>query len=297
MTAPRFGILRRGDQGAAVRELQETLVRAGATLSPDGLFGDATETAVRAAQQRFGLAVDGVAGPATQQALIDDTAAPTAHRALHDGTPAPAAQQAPIDGIAAPKRLTDDALQSAAAALGVPVAAVRAVNEVESRGSGFLPDGRPVILYERHVMYRQLKAGGHDADALRDQFPDLVNSARGGYVGHAAEHGRLERSTDIDRSCALASASWGLFQIMGFHWATLGYASVEAFAAAMAESEATQLDAFVRFIKADGALHKALQALDWTTFARRYNGPAYKENLYDVKLARAYERYAGTGTA
>ncbi|MBZ2397801.1 N-acetylmuramidase family protein, partial [Erwinia amylovora] len=74
-------------------------------------------------------------------------------------------------------------LQRAAGTLGVPLAAVRAVNEDESRGSGFLPDGRPVILFERHVMYRQLREADQDADALAARYPNIVNPSRGGYVG------------------------------------------------------------------------------------------------------------------
>ena len=42
------------------------------------------------------------------------------------------------------------------------------------------------------------------------------------------------------------------------------------------------------------ALLKALQSRKWADFARLYNGPAYKENLYDVKLARAYEQLSAT---
>ncbi|WP_328515044.1 N-acetylmuramidase domain-containing protein [Ralstonia pseudosolanacearum] len=44
---------------------------------------------------------------------------------------------------------------------------MRAVNEVESRGSGFLPDGRPVILFERHVMYRQLQGREEKRECAR----------------------------------------------------------------------------------------------------------------------------------
>ena len=110
-------------------------------------------------------------------------------------------------------------------------------------------------------------------------------------MGKAAEHMRLTRAAEINQACALASASWGMFQVMGYHWERLGYASVETFADAMRQSEADQLDAFVRFVLADPALHKALKARRWATFAAGYNGPAYKDNLYDVRLARAYARY------
>ncbi len=152
-------VLRRGDVGAEVRELQRLLRTRGAGLELTAAFDDATLAAVRAAQARYGLVVDGVAGPKTLLALQLNGKAP-GHLGMAD-------------------------LQRAASTLGVPLASVRAVNEVESRGAGFLPDGRPVILFERHVMYRQLAAAGHDADALARQYPNLVNPQRGGYVGAA----------------------------------------------------------------------------------------------------------------
>ncbi|MBD2020394.1 peptidoglycan-binding protein, partial [Leptolyngbya sp. FACHB-36] len=36
----------------------------------DGVFGAETQTAVRAAQRRFGLEADGVVGPSTWSALL-----------------------------------------------------------------------------------------------------------------------------------------------------------------------------------------------------------------------------------
>jgi len=62
-------ILRRGDFGSAVVDLQEHLARWGYQLVVDGDFGEATETAVRAFQTAEGLTVDGAAGPATMGAL------------------------------------------------------------------------------------------------------------------------------------------------------------------------------------------------------------------------------------
>jgi len=264
-------ILRRGDLGAEVRELQRLLRLRGATLDMTAEYDDETLAAVRAVQARYGLVVDGIAGPKTLLALQADGKAP-GHLGMAD-------------------------LQRAADVLGVPLAAVRAVNEVESKGAGFLPDGRPKILFERHIMYRQLAAAGHDAAALARAFPNLVNTQRGGYTGGAGEHMRLANAWRIDAACALASASWGVFQIMGFHWERLGFASVQAYSDAMRLSEGMHLDAFVRFIHTDAALHRALKAKQWSKFARLYNGQAYKENLYDVKLARAFERYSAEAKA
>ena len=121
----------------------------------------------------------------------------------------------------------------------------------------------------------------------------MVNPKAGGYIGGTAEHQRLAMARLIDDTAALESASWGAFQIMGYQWERLGYASVQAFVAAMSAGESQQFDAFTRFIETDPVLHKALKARKWAEFARLYNGPDYLRNLYDTKLQRAYERHAG----
>lgn len=62
--------VRRGDACSAVSSVQSALVSAG--YSPgavDGVFGGGTEYAVIRYQQRRGLSVDGVVGPATASAL------------------------------------------------------------------------------------------------------------------------------------------------------------------------------------------------------------------------------------
>ncbi len=68
---PYPGIARRGDRGGQVRVWQDTLNgRAAARLAVDGVFGPATEAAVRAFQRREHLTADGIAGPATWHALV-----------------------------------------------------------------------------------------------------------------------------------------------------------------------------------------------------------------------------------
>lgn len=63
-------ILKNGSAGAEVSLLQLGLVRAGAdTLKKDGLFGPATEAAVRAFQKKHALVPDGIFGPRTYTAL------------------------------------------------------------------------------------------------------------------------------------------------------------------------------------------------------------------------------------
>jgi peptidoglycan hydrolase-like protein with peptidoglycan-binding domain len=268
--------LRHGDRSQAVRILQKDLINHGAKLIIDGDYGDVTEAAVRAYQLKVGLVADGIAGSKTQAMLA---------------------------GNDCQQLLKNVDLVNAAQRLDVPLASVYAVNEVESKGKGFLDNGKPVILFERHIMYRQLskvRQEGDDpaelkqhADQLAATNPAIVNPKAGGYAGGTAEHQRLATARLMDNTAALESASWGAFQIMGFHWQRLGYASVQDFVTAMSASETQQFDAFVRFIETDPTLHKALKARKWAEFAKLYNGPDYQRNLYDIKLQRAYERHEG----
>ena len=276
MTQPQR--LQHGSKGQDVRQLQQRLNQAGAKLILDGDFGDETEKAIRAYQLKVGLVGDGVAGEKTLAALA---------------------------GADCSKLLGNIHLVEGGKRLGVDLASIYAVNEVESTGSGFLANGKPKILFERHVMHRLLATPRHkgdDAAALKahaDQLailhPALVNPKAGGYAGGTAEHQRLANAKLIDALCAPEACSWGAYQVMGYHWQRLGYVSLDDFLTRMAASEAEQFEAFVRYIEAEPALHKALKAKKWAEFAKLYNGPAYARNLYDVKLERAYDRHAGCG--
>lgn len=270
--------LRHGDRSQAVSHLQTSLNNNGARLIVDGHYGNATEAAVRTHQLSVGLVADGIAGRKTLAALTGDDC-----------------QQL----------LKNADLVNAAKRLDVPLAAIYAVNEVESKGQGFLDIGKPVILFERHIMYRRLSKVRHDgdnaadlkrrADQLAAAHPAIVNPNAGGYVGGVAEHQRLGSARVLNDVAALESASWGAFQIMGFHWQRLGYSSVHDYVTAIDENESQQFDAFIRFIETDTTLYKALKTHDWALFAKHYNGPEYRRNMYDMKLQRAFERHAACG--
>lgn len=193
------------------------------------------------------------------------------------------------------KKLLESDFKEAAALLGVPVSSVKAVAEVESAGAGFLADGRVKVQYEPHIMYRRLNAtfGKARADLELRKHPDLVVTKAGSYQSLDKEDKDMARAADtIDRTCALESASWGAFQIMGYHWKTIGYKDIQSFLNAQYSAHG-QLISFVKFILADRALLKALKAKDWATFARIYNGPNYAVNKYDTKLAQAEKRHQG----
>ena len=192
------------------------------------------------------------------------------------------------------KKLTEAQIVAQAKTLGIEANALRAVIEVECKGSGFNADNTPVILFERHVMRQRLIANGQSktAETMQIKRPDLCSKTSGGYGLYSAQHGRLNVATQYHRTSALESASWGIGQVMGYHWKTLGYISLQAFINAMYKDEASQLEAMCRYIKVNGLVN-ALKNKDWKSFARGYNGSAYAQNSYDVKLANAYKKWGG----
>jgi hypothetical protein len=169
--------------------------------------------------------------------------------------------------------------------LEVGIAELLAVLAVESRSCGFLPDRRPIILFERHV-FHQRTHGRFSA-----QNPDISNPSAGGYEGREKEYQRLDRAIQLDRTAALMSASWGAGQVMGFNHASAGFDDVESMVQAMYASEDAQLAAVAAFLKKNNFV-RFLKARDWTALARGYNGAEFAKNKYDLRLAGAFQQYA-----
>lgn len=188
-------------------------------------------------------------------------------------------------------------IQSEAKRLGVETEVLQAILKKESSGSGFNADGTPKILYERHIMYRRLvkNRGVTFAKAQAKTCPDLVSTrgyGAGGYGTYSSQPTKLARATTIDRTSALESCSWGIAQIMGFHWALCGYKSVQGFVNAMYKSEDEQFKVFIKFLEGAGIV-PFLKAKDWQGIALRYNGAGYKQNTYDQDLLKYYKQFKG----
>jgi hypothetical protein len=183
-------------------------------------------------------------------------------------------------------------ITGAAKHIGIEPAALLAVAEVESGGQAFaLVDGRrePLIRFEGHYFDRRL--GEENRAVAREK--GLASPVAGAIANPPTQAERwalLRQAAAIDARAAYESVSWGLGQVMGAHWAWLGYASVDAMVAEARESVAGQARLMALYIdKAD--LAEALRGHDWQAFARGYNGPGYKANAYDEKIAAAYDRY------
>jgi uncharacterized protein (TIGR02594 family) len=184
--------------------------------------------------------------------------------------------------------ITEGDYRAAAKRLGVDVAAIKAVAEVEASGSGMLKSGKPKILFEAHVFSDQT-GGKYDKSHPNLSSPSWNRSL----YGAAGEHqwSRFERASALDANAAMKSASWGRFQIMGFNHKAAGYATVQDFVKGMKSGEGAQLQAFASFIGSNPKMLEALRNHDWASFARQYNGPGYAANNYDDKMAAAYAKY------
>ena len=208
-------------------------------------------------QRQIGTNADGIWGPASRAALV----ARFVNRAA--------------------AAITPGQMQGFADRLGVSLRQLAAVASVESSGGGFDAAGRPKILFERHVFHR--RTDGRWTPAA------FSNPQRGGYGEGSWK--KLAFACGRDPDAAFASASWGKFQVMGFHADALGYSSSFALALSTTVSEAAHYDLLCQFIEVNG-LALPMRAIsvdsrDCRAFALAYNGPAYAQNSYDVKLAKA----------
>ena len=190
--------------------------------------------------------------------------------------------------------LTEDDFRRAAKQLDCPVANIKAVCEVEAPGGGFDKNGAPRILFEAHK-FAKLTGG-----AFNVSFPNISSrvwdrklyaTGKDADARNAGEHLRMAAAGELNRNAALMSASWGRFQILGENFHACGFDTLQEFVNAMYAGESAQLDAFVEFIDNDQMKLNAIRTGDWKTFARLYNGPAYAENQYDIKLAAAARKY------
>src|SRR5574344_464800 len=122
-----------------VKTLCEMLYKLGYEVKISDSFTREVDEAVKQFQKDHSLVVDGIAGPKTWQKL-------------YELSPEIISQN--------DKLLSESDLVEFARNFGLELAVVKAVNEVESGGKGFLMNGKPIILFEGHVFFRELEKRG-----------------------------------------------------------------------------------------------------------------------------------------
>lgn len=199
------------------------------------------------------------------------------------------------DTVPPTRELTESDYEEVAAELGVEVAAVKAVVEIEAGKShhGFWDEGKPLINFDLTV-YKKM-AGRHGVNTAKytKTHPLIFSRPNISKFGsqQAAQQARLDQAMSIDSVSAIEGTFWGMFQIGGFNWRLCGTSSPMEFYELMSRSERDQLELFAEFITRTGLL-PALKNKNWSTFARGYNGPSYASRGYHTRLAQAYKKYS-----
>ena len=209
------------------------------------------------------IKIDGQAGSATRNAIL----------------------QVFTDKNASP--ITVSEVEAIAASIGITARQLRAVAQVESSGGGWNEKGQVKILWERHYFWKR----------VRIVIPWISNPKGGDYTLDANHNGindsweKLCLAACKNPIAAFESASWGMFQIMGAHAVSLGYANALEFAYGMVSSEKAHYQALAAFVKRNG-LVGAMKSISrdpetCRAFAKGYNGSNYAKLGYHVKIAKA----------
>jgi hypothetical protein len=188
--------------------------------------------------------------------------------------------------------ITEQQYTDAAKKIGCEPAAIKAIDTVESNGCGMIA-GKPVILFEPHIFWKELKSVGIDPEKYTATHGDMLYPTWGAKPypsGQTNQWTRLDLAVKIHREAALRSCSWGRYQIMGFNHKATGAVTIQDFVNQMYKGDPVHLDMFVNYIK-NVRLDSKLKSKDWKGFAKGYNGAAYAINKYDIKLEAAYNKY------
>ena len=180
--------------------------------------------------------------------------------------------------------------------IGVGEDEIHAFAEVEAASSGFDNQGRPKMLFEPHVFYRNLKGAEREqAVAARLAYSKWRSS---GYPRDS--YPRLHDAIKINQTAALKSASWGRLQVLGENFAMCGYSSPEQMVTEMMQDEENHLEAGINYIISAGIdddlrslaeLTRPTTPEDCAPVVRVYNGPGYARHGYHIKFARAHNKW------
>tara|TARA_R110000796_G_scaffold41118_4_gene101499 strand:- start:1615 stop:2805 length:1191 start_codon:yes stop_codon:yes gene_type:complete len=189
--------------------------------------------------------------------------------------------------IGAAKRLDDIDIPRIGSRIGVGEDEIHAFMEVEAGSSGFDSQGRPKMLFEPHIFYRNLS--GDQRIAAIEQGLAYRKWGTEGYP--VDSYPRLKEAIEINENAALMSASWGLGQILGTNYRAAGYATIQDMIVSFMADEENHLNAMVNFIIANG-IDDDIRDHRWETVARVYNGPGYAKHGYHTRLAAAYRKWS-----
>jgi peptidoglycan hydrolase-like protein with peptidoglycan-binding domain len=167
---------------------------------------------------------------------------------------------------------------------------LQAFLDTETNSKGFDAKGRPIILFEPHVFYRNLRG------AQRQTAVDagLAYKSWGEKPYPKDSYPRLHKAIAINPTAALKACSWGRSQVLGENFKAAGFKTVQDMVLAFMRDEEEHIKAMVNFIiekNIDEDLVK-LSKLDRPTtpedcipIVEKYNGKGFRKNGYHIKFA------------
>lgn len=182
--------------------------------------------------------------------------------------------------------LTKAQISEIAKSIGLEYADLMAFISVESGGAGFI-NGRIVIQFEPS-WFKKLApfapSGKWSINKVENQ---------------AAEYIAFSDAFRKDPKKAMESTSWGQGQIMGYHYARLGYKTIDDMVNDFKKGDYQQIQGIAKFIATSPALFREIKKRDWHLVAVLYNGAKYKElaakynrEPYNISLAKAHLKYS-----
>lgn len=150
---------------------------------------------------------------------------------------------------------------------------LQAIIAVETGGKGFdVTTGKIIIQFEPHYFRK------------RETYAPSGKWSLNGIERQKQEWEAFNDAFRISPNSAMESTSIGLPQIMGAHWARLGYRSVGDMWDDFKTGEKSQLKALIRFIESDKRLFKAVLEKDWHMVAYIYNGSGYAAQAHRLGI-------------
>lgn len=182
--------------------------------------------------------------------------------------------------------LSKEQITAIAKSIDVDYASLMAFISAESGGIGFVND-RIVIQFEPSWFKKKapfVPSGLWSINKVENQ----VN-----------EYKAFSDAFKLNKNAAMQASSWGLGQIMGFHYSRLGYNTVDEMVDDFKKGEYQQVMGIAKFIATSPQLYKALKAKNWHLVAVYYNGAGYKElavkygrEPYNITMEKGYNKYS-----
>lgn len=183
--------------------------------------------------------------------------------------------------IEAGKLLTNAQINDLAVSSGYKYRVLKAIIQVESGQHGFdQGTGKIIIQFEPAWFRRQYKNWVTVTTHTKWQSNKVGNQA--------AEWKAFNSAFAISKEAAMKSTSLGMMQLMGFHYADIGFKTVGEMWDYAKVSEYNQVSLAIRWIKTVKPLDQAIKNMDWQKIAYYYNGTNFQAFRYDSRLLSAY---------